>query len=213
MKIKWLGHAAFLITSDSGTRIITDPYAPNDDLRYGQIDETADIVTISHEHTDHSNIAAVRGKPQVIRGTAEARGIKFRAIRTYHDDAGGRQRGSNTIFCFAVDGVNICHLGDIGHRLRPEQITEMGRVDVLLIPVGGFFTIDVEVASQLCDQLQPGVVMPMHYRNEKVSMPIKGVEEFLRGKSHISRLDSSEVEIKAGELPKTTQIMVLKPAL
>ena len=92
MKIKWLGHSAFLITSDNGTRIITDPYETNDTLKYGRIKETADIVTISHEHTDHNNVAAVKGNPQVVNGSTEAKGIKIRGIATAHDDTGGSQR-------------------------------------------------------------------------------------------------------------------------
>ena len=213
MKIKWLGHATFLITSDSDTRIITDPYETGSDLKYGRIKESADIVTVSHDHFDHNNVAAVQGNPQVIKGTTEAKGIKFKGIPTYHDDAGGSQRGSNTIFCFEVDGVNVCHLGDLGHRLNDEQVTELGKIDILIIPVGGFYTIDAKVASQVCDQLKPGVIIPMHYKNDKCGMPIAGVDEFLRGKSNVTRLDSSEIEFKPGELPPSAQIMVLKPAL
>ncbi len=213
MKIKWLGHAAFMITSDSGTRIITDPYETSDVLKYGNIEESADIVTVSHDHGDHNNVAAVRGNPQEVRGTTEAKGIKFRGIPTYHDDAGGSQRGSNTIFCFEVDGVNICHFGDLGHLLSNTQLAELGKVDVLLIPVGGFFTIDAQTASKISDQLKPGVIIPMHYQNNKCGFPIKGVDEFTKGKDNVTRLDTSEIELKAGGLPAGTQIMVLKPAL
>ena len=213
MKIKWLGHATFLITSDSGTRIITDPYETGSDLKYGRIKESADIVTVSHDHWDHCNVSSVQGNPQVVKGTTEAKGIKFKGIPTYHDDAGGSQRGSNTIFCFEVDGVNVCHIGDLGHRLSAEQVTELGKIDILIIPVGGFYTIDAKVASQVCDQLKPGVIIPMHYKDDKCGMPIAGVDEFLRGKSDVTRLDASEFEFKSGELPPSTQIMVLKPAL
>jgi L-ascorbate metabolism protein UlaG (beta-lactamase superfamily) len=213
MKIKWLGHSAFLITTDSGIRIITDPYAPADDLKYGGIKESADIVTVSHEHTDHNNAAAIQGTPQVVRKTTEAKGIKFKGIPTYHDDAGGSKRGSNTIFCFEVDGVNVCHMGDLGHLLSNTQAAEPGKIDVLLIPVGGFYTIDTKAASQVCDQLKPRVIIPMHYKTNKIDFPITGVDEFLKGKDNVTRLDASEVELKAGELPAGTQIMVLKPAL
>jgi len=212
MKIKWLGHAAFLITLDSGTRIITDPYETGNGLNYGRIEEPADIVTISHDHFDHSNVATVQGNPQVVRGTTEAKGIKFRGIPTYHDEAGGSQRGSNIILCFEVDGVNVCHIGDLGHPLSDTQLAELGEVDILLIPVGGFFTIDARVASQVCDQLKPRVIIPMHYKNDKCAFPIASVDEFLRGKNNVTRLDSSEVEFKPEELPASTQIMVLKPA-
>jgi len=213
MKIKWLGHASFLITSDSGVKIVTDPYAPDDRLHYGEVNESADIVTMSHEHFDHANIAAVKGNPQAAKGDAEIKGIRFKGIATFHDNAGGRERGKNTVFCFEVDRVKVCHLGDLGHELTSEQANQIGAVDVLLLPVGGFYTIDTTVASRVAEQLKPRVIIPMHFKNSKCDFPIAGVEEFLRGKKDVSQPDASEVEFKAGEMPATTQIMVLKPAL
>ncbi len=215
MKIKWLGHSSFMITSDTGLKIITDPYVTGGSLSYGKIKEQADIVTVSHEHGDHNNVAAVQGNPKVVKGAgiAPIKGIEFKGIPTYHDDAGGKLRGNNTIFCFEVDGVRICHLGDLGHQLSAQQIDELGRIDILLIPVGGFFTIDAKVASQVCSKLIPKVIIPMHYKTDKCAFPIAGVDEFLRGKEGASRPDASEVEFKQGELPTTTQIIVLKSAL
>jgi L-ascorbate metabolism protein UlaG (beta-lactamase superfamily) len=215
MKIKCLGHSAFVITSDSGVKIITDPYATGPDLTYGEITESADIVTVSHGHLDHSNVAAVKGNPQVIRkaGSSTAKGIDFKGIASYHDDAKGSLRGNNIIFCFEVDGVKVCHLGDLGHRLDDRQLKDIGSVDILLIPVGGYFTIDAQVAAQVCNQLKPRVIIPMHYRTEKSFPNIAGVDEFLKGKDNVIRQDSSEVEFKAGELPAASQIIVLKPAL
>jgi len=213
MKIKWLGHASFMITSEAGTKIITDPYVIAENLNYGEIKESADIVTVSHGHTDHNNVSAVRGNPEVVRGTAKVKGIEFRGIPTYHDDAEGKLRGNNTILCFEVDGVRVCHLGDLGHHLNDKQVAKLGSVDILLIPVGGFFTIDAKVASQLCDRLKPKVIIPMHFKNDKCAYPIAGGEEFLKGKKGVRRLDTSEVEFKQGELPATTKTVVLKPAL
>ena len=213
MKIKWLGHASFLITSDTETNIITDPYATGGGLSYGEITESADIVTVSHEHGDHSNVSGVRGNPEAVRGTAKVKGVEFKAISTYHDESGGSQRGRNTIFCFEVDEVGVCHLGDLGHPLNDKQTAELGSVDILLIPVGGFYTIDAKVASQLCDRLKPKVIIPMHFKNDKCAFPIAGVDEFLQGQEGVSRLDASEVEFKRGELPASTQTVVLKPAL
>jgi len=213
MKIQWLGHASFMITSDSGTKIITDPYVTAENLTYGEIKESADIVTVSHEHGDHNYVDGVRGNPQAVRGTAKVKGIELKGISTYHDNTGGSQRGKNTIFCFTVDGISVCHLGDLGHPLNDKQVAELGSVDILLVPVGGFYTIDAEVASQVCDRLKPKVIIPMHFKNDKCTFPIAGVDEFLQGKEGVSRLDTSEVEFKQGELPATTKIMVLKPAL
>ena len=213
MKIKWLGHASFLITSAAGIRIITDPYQTKPGLDYGEINEAADIVTISHEHADHNHAAAVRGNPQVLRGTAEAKGISFRSIPVHHDSAGGTQRGKNTIFCFTVDGVKVCHLGDLGHALSDKQAAEVGEVDVLLAPVGGFFTVDAATASRIGEQLKARVIIPMHFRNSKCTFPISEVDEFLAGKQQVTRSESSEAEFRADELPASTQIIVLKPAL
>jgi L-ascorbate metabolism protein UlaG (beta-lactamase superfamily) len=213
MKIKWLGHACFLITSDTGLRIITDPYEIGGGLSYGQIKESADIVIVSHDHADHNNVAAVQGNPKVVRGTVEVKGIKFKGIPTYHDEAGGGQRGRNTILCFEVDGMRLCHLGDLGHQLSDSQAADLGKIDILFIPVGGFYTIDAKVATQLCDRLKPKVVIPMHYKTARCAYPITGVEEFLRGKKEVNRLDSSQVEFKTGQLPATTKIIVLKPVL
>ncbi len=213
MKIKWLGHASFMITSEAGIKIITDPYVPNERLTYGEIKESADVVTVSHEHGDHNNVAAVQGNPEIVRGTAKVKGIEFKGIPCYHDDGKGQQRGSNTILCFEVDGIRVCHLGDLGHQLNDKQVAELGGVDILLIPVGGSYTIDAKIASQVCDKLKPKVIIPMHFKNDRCAFPIAGVDEFLKGKKNVSRMDASEVEFKQGGLPATTKIVVLKPAL
>ena len=215
MKIKYLGHASFIITSDTGVRIITDPYETSPDLTYGEITESAEVVTVSHGHFDHCNVAAVKGNPEVVREavTREVKGIRFEAIPTYHDDAGGKLRGSNTIFCFEVDGIRVCHLGDLGHLLDDRQVAEIGTVDILLIPVGGYYTIDARVATEVCKQLKPRVIIPMHYRTEKGIPGIAGVDDFLRGKEGVSRLDTSEAGFKREELPSSAQVLVLKPAL
>jgi L-ascorbate metabolism protein UlaG (beta-lactamase superfamily) len=215
MKIKYLGHSAFLITSDKGVKIITDPYGTSPDLTYGEIRAAADIVSVSHDHFDHCNVAAVGGNPQVIRRAevATAKDIKFRGINSYHDDEGGRMRGNNIIFCFEVDRLKVCHLGDLGHKLDDKQLKEIGSVDILLIPVGGYYTIDAETATAVCEQLKPRVIIPMHYRTAKGLPAIAGVDEFLRGKGKVKWLDTSQVEFKAGELPEAGQIIVLKPAL
>lgn len=214
MKVKWLGHASFLITSDSGIKIITDPYAPTPGrLNYGEINESADIVVYSHEHGDHNNVAAVKGNPQVISGSGvkEAKGIQFKGIATYHDDSKGSQRGPNTIFCFTVDGMRLCHLGDLGHQLSAEQVKEIGEVDILMSPVGGFYTIDAAGAKQVVEKINPKVVIPMHFRNDRCLYPIAPVDDFLKGRAKVRRLDGSEEEFKKGKLPATTETVVLKP--
>ena len=214
MKIRWLGHASFLITAADGTRIITDPYGVFPDLYYAQIEEAADIVVVSHKHGDHFG-AKVKGNPKMVMGGGRKKvgNIEFKGVDTYHDTAKGSQRGANTVFCFTVDEVRLCHLGDLGHLLSGPEIAEIGQVDVLMIPVGGFYTIDAATASKICNQLKPRVIIPMHYSNDKCAFPITGVDDFLKGKANIKRLNTSDLELKAGQLPQATEIIVLKHAL
>jgi L-ascorbate metabolism protein UlaG (beta-lactamase superfamily) len=215
MKLKWLGHSCFLITSETGLGIITDPYSTSGGINYSPVNEAADIVTVSHNHRDHNNIAAVQGKPEVITGsgTKTAKGIQFKGIASHHDESKGKERGANTIFCFTVDGIRLCHLGDLGHELSREEIAQISNVDILLIPIGGFFTIDARVATKVSDDLKPKVILPMHYKTPKCDFPISGVEDFLAGKKNVKKLNSSETEFKAGKLPEATEIVVLQPAL
>jgi len=215
MKVKWLGHASFLITSDKGTRIITDPYQTGGPIKYGAIKESADVVTVSHEHSDHNNSDSIGGKPQVFKGGApvEIKGVKFSSIATYHDENKGKDRGPNTITCMEMDGIRLCHLGDLGHPLSTQEIAQIGKVDILLVPVGGFFTINAAVASDVSAKLRSKVIIPMHFKNDSCAYPIVGVEDFLKNKENITTLNTSEIEFKANKLPSAIQVMVLKPAL
>ena len=215
MKVKWLGHSCFLITSGDGVRIITDPYAVGGGINYSPIKETADVVVVSHDHGDHSNVSTVQGKPEVVKGsgTKTTKGIQFKGIATYHDASQGKQRGLNTVFCFTMDDIKLCHLGDLGHVLSPEQVNEIGGVDILFVPVGGFYTIDAPVASQVCDQLKPKVVIPMHFKTPRCAYPIAGVEDFLKGKKGVRGVRDSEVDLEQEKLPAATEIVLLQPAL
>ncbi len=215
MKIKWLGHASFLITSDTGVKIITDPYEPILGMNYKPIDEFADIVTVSHGHSDHNNVTAVQGNPQVIDESTpvEMKGIKISGIDTFHDSSSGNERGPNIIYCMEVDGIRVCHLGDLGHMLSDRQVAAIGKVDVLMAPVGGNFTIDAGTADAVIEKLKPAVVMPMHFCNERCpDFPVAGVDTFTDGKTNVTFMDTSEIEYKAGELPESTRVVVLKPA-
>lgn len=214
MFIKWLAHASFLIMSQNNIRIITDPYHPGRGLNNASPDETADIVTKSHDHDDHNNIRAIKGSPQVLdkAGTQTIKGIDFKAIPVFHDEDEGKQRGKDLIFCFNVDGVNLCHLGDLGHLLNQSQLSEIGPVDVLFIPVGGYFTIDATQATTVAKSLNPRLIFPMHYKTPKIEYPIAGVDNFLEGKNNIRRLNSSEIEITKDDLPAETEIIVLQSA-
>lgn len=188
MKIKWLGHSSFLITSGQGTRILTDPYKPGfrGMISYGPINESADIITISHEHGDHNDVASVGGNPEVIRGAGSfsAKGINFHGLATFHDKSEGKERGINTIFTFILDNMRICHLGDLGHSLNKSQLKEIGRVDVLMVPVGGpAATLDLPEVEDLCKRLIPKVILPMHFKSEKCAFPRYSVSDFLSGEA------------------------------
>ncbi len=213
MKIKYLAHAAFLITTENGTRIVTDPYTPGQGMSYQPITETAEVVTVSHEHGDHNNTAAVKGNPAVLRDSGKAAGIDFKAVKTFHDDEGGSQRGNNTVFVFQADGLKVAHLGDLGHVLTDEQVKEIGEVDIVLVPVGGYFTIDADRAANNAKLVKAKVIIPMHYRTAACDLPIQAVDIFLLAKTNVTETKLSEITLNTTNLPKTPQIMVLEPAL
>lgn len=219
MKLKWLGHAAFMITPDSGIRVITDPYeagAYDGGVGYSPIADAADIVTVSHEHADHNGVAEVSGSPVVVRKTGkyDVKGIPIEGILTCHDCTGGRERGLNTVFCLTIDGIRLCHLGDLGHELSPKELAAIGRPDVLLIPVGGYFTIDAATARKIAEALKPKIVVPMHYKTDKLNFPVAGVEEFIGLMKHypVKHIRSSEVELSRTALPAATEVWVLQYA-
>lgn len=218
MKVKWLGHAAFIITSEKGVRIITDPYEPSGfggTLNYGSIKEEADIVVVSHDHPDHNYLGEIRGSPEVVKGAGTHRvgEIEIKGVPAHHDASGGRERGNVTMAVFAVDGVRVCHVGDLGHQPTGQQLAELGPVDVLLVPVGGLYTIDASEATLLVERMAPRSVIPMHYRTDKCLFPISGVEDFLKGKENVRRPGASEVEISKDKLPAQREIVVLEHAL
>jgi L-ascorbate metabolism protein UlaG (beta-lactamase superfamily) len=218
MKIKWYGHAAFLITSDQGTKIIIDPYEPGafgGQLSYGRITDQADIVITSHDHADHNYTNGLPGKPQVVKdsGSKKIGEISMKGIATFHDPSKGSERGANTVFTLTVDHIQLCHLGDLGHLLSDKELAEIGPVDILLIPIGGFFTIDPIEASRVADQIKPKVLIPMHFKTEKCGFPIAPVEAFLIGKPNTKRPKTNEASFAKETLPQQMEIMVLEYAL
>jgi L-ascorbate metabolism protein UlaG (beta-lactamase superfamily) len=213
MKIKFLGHASFLITSEKGVRIITDPYKPgcfDGGIKYSPITEEADVVTISHEHDDH-NATDIAGNPVFVRGSGrqELKDIVIKGYDVFHDESGGKERGANTIFCMTVDDMNIVHLGDLGHPLSDDEIAQIGSVDILFVPVGGYFTIDAQIAEQMVSKLQPRIVVPMHFKTDKCGFPIAPVENYTKNKE-IKQL-AGEFEITKENLPEVTTTFVLTP--
>ena len=218
MKVKWLGHACFLITAENGTKILTDPYEPGGfggSIRHGPITEQVQIVTSSHEHADHGHLKDLPGEPIILRtaGSFVAEGIAFEGVQTFHDTKQGAERGLNVVFAFVVDDVKVCHLGDLGHVLSADQAVKIGAVDVLLTPVGGFFTIGPDEAWEVAEQLAAKLVIPMHFKTPKIDFPIAGVDDFVEGKPNVKRLHESQIEVKKSDLPAERQIIVLESAL
>ena len=218
MKIKLLGHAAFLITTADGTKIVTDPYEPGGfggAIGYGPLREPADIVVVSHEHADHNYVKMVAGNPIVVRGSGEEkhRGVTFRSLLTYHDPSRGAERGGNTVRVIEADGLILCHLGDLGEPVSAEDATCLGPIDVLMVPVGGLFTIDSKGATAVVTRLRPRIAIPMHYKTPKVDFALAPVDDFLAGKQRVRKVEGSEVEVTRDSLPEPTEIVVLQPAL
>jgi L-ascorbate metabolism protein UlaG (beta-lactamase superfamily) len=218
MKIKWYGHAAFLITSDQGTKIIIDPYEPGafgGQLSYGKIKDQADIVITTHDHADHNYTKDLPGTPQVVKGSGSQTigGIPMKGVATFHDPSKGSERGANTVFTLTIDHIQLCHLGDLGHLLSDKELGEIGPVDILLIPVGGFFTIDPMEATRVADQIKPKIVIPMHFKTQKCGFPIAPVEDFLKGKTNTKRLKTNEAPFDKATIPKQMEIVVLEHAL
>ncbi|HEX7318938.1 MAG TPA: MBL fold metallo-hydrolase [bacterium] len=213
MIITFLGHAAFLITSESGAKIVTDPYKSgcfNGGIQYTAITETVDIVTISHEHDDH-NDTTLKGKPKYIRGPGkhEVKGITINGTEVFHDTSSGKERGKNTVFNMLVDSVHVVHLGDLGHKLSQADVDKIGKADILLIPVGGYFTIDAKTAWDVINALKPKIVIPMHYKTDKCGFPIAPVDDFITGRDVVS-IDK-ELKIDHSRLPESMTVYVLKP--
>ena len=222
MRIRWLGHATFLLTGEANT-VAIDPYGEFPEDRRIKFDYPslegieADVVLVTHEHMDHNAVDVIGGDPEVLRagaGTFDSRLGKVVGIASEHDQKAGTQRGPNTIFCFEIDGVRHCHFGDFGQAgLRPEQREAIGEVDVLFLPVGGGPTIDGSQAARLVAELRPHVAIPMHYGTEAADF-VEGPEKFLDAVSaDIERLETSEVEPREYLNGDGTTVLVLQAPL
>lgn len=206
MRITWLGHASFLVES-GGNSLVTDPF---DRIGLPFPSVKADVVTSSHSHFDHNAVDLVGGGPRAISGTGEFEEGPFRitGFPTHHDESGGSERGSNTVYVIEVEGLRVCHLGDLGHTLSAEQASALGRIDILMIPVGGIYTIDAAAAAEVAASLKPSVVLPMHYSVHGLSLPIAEVSEFTGLFENVREAES--LEAATDSLPGQTEVVVLK---
>ena len=211
MIITPLGHSCFLLEESTGTTVITDPYSSDIGITLPSV--SADVVTVSHAHYDHNNVKAVSGNPMIIDkpGFHDVKGVQIFGLNTYHDEQNGKHRGANVIFNIRMDGVNVCHLGDVGHGPSPMMIEAIGPVDILLVPVGGKYTIDAEVAKEYVDRLMPSVIIPMHYKTDDVDLDIDGVDAFLDyfDEDDIEYVETGKVEFDRADFDDEYTMKVL----
>jgi L-ascorbate metabolism protein UlaG (beta-lactamase superfamily) len=218
MNVRYLGHAAFELTSESGTTVIFDPYeagAYSGALKYGPITGRYDIAVVSHDHADHcdKNVTAQAGTIVDRPGTFDIGAVRVTAKPTYHDESKGSERGANLVSVVEVDGMRIAHLGDLGHVLSDKELEVLKGVDVLFVPVGGHFTIDAETAVRVVDAIGPKVVIPMHFKTVKVDFPISPINRFTGLMGNVEVVGASEVTVTKENMPETMKVVVLEPAL
>lgn len=206
MIIRWLGHASFIIESQE-KKLRTDPFDEN--LGYPLNTEEVDVVTVSHDHWDHNAVQSVKGQPQVIKGAGEweVEGFRIKGTSSFHDKSGGQKRGPNTIYTITAEGIKVVHLGDLGHILSDEQISLLEPVDILLLPVGGNFTIDAAEAYRVAEMLKPIIIVPMHYHTPHLSFNLAPLEQFTAQYNQVVKRPF--LEIKAEELQEKSGVIVL----
>ncbi len=211
---RWFGQGCFLMVTSQNTKIIVDPmqiagYKIPSDIK-------ADIVTVSHEHGDHNKVDAVSGSPIVLRGLSgevidrKIKDVRFFTVDSFHDDTQGSQRGKNAIFIYEFDGIRVAHLGDLGHVLTDAQVQKIGKIDVLMIPVGGTYTIFGESADKVVMQLKPRmIVFPMHFKTDQAQfLPYSG-EDYIQGKANSEKLDGNSFSFNPKSPPSSLQFIVL----
>jgi L-ascorbate metabolism protein UlaG (beta-lactamase superfamily) len=208
MDISWLGHSCFRIKGSRAT-IVTDPYSK--ELGYSLGKPNARIVTVSHDHPGHNYIEGVGGQPKVVSrpGEYEISDVLIIGIATFHDGDGGKKRGKNIVYLMEIDEVAVCHLGDLGHVLTNEQVEDIGNVDVLLLPVGGVSTINAPMAAEVVRQLEPKVIIPMHYKTPALKWELEPVDRFLKEIGAKQVNSQPKLSVSKSNLPLSAQVFLL----
>ena len=217
MNITWKGQSCFQITSSQGkdghVNIVIDPFDEETGLRVPKLE--ADLLLVTHQHKDHNNVKAVSGDPFLVEGPGEyeVKEVSIQGIQSFHDSSQGKERGSNTIYVMETEDIRICHLGDLGQKeLTPEQVEQIGDIDILMIPVGGNFTIESKEAVKIMSQIEPSIIIPMHYAIPKLKMKLNGLDKFLKTMG-VKKLDTlPKLSIKKKDIsPEEAKIVVLAP--
>lgn len=215
MLISWLGHSAFKLqgkTQADTVTVITDPfYSDKTGLKLPKLE--AEIVTISHDHDDHNNSEAVKGSPRIIRGAGEyeIKGVFIEGVFSYHDDVKGKERGTNIMYRFEIEDISVTHLGDLGTELDNKQLERLEGTDILLVPVGGTYTINAETAVKVINQIEPRIVIPMHYQVPELTglkNKLDGLDRFIKAIG-IKPRQEEKLKILKKELPQDTMEVVV----
>ena len=207
INIKWFGHSMWKIWNEK-VSIITDPFT---DIGYPMPEnETADIVLSSHDHFDHNNIQLIKGNPQVVNteGNFEIKGVNIETFPVWHDETNGSERGSNLLMKFSISGKTFLHCGDLGHICTADMISKLGKIDVLFIPVGGFYTIDAKTAKAIVEMIKPIIIFPMHYKTPVLDFPIATIEEYLKLVDDHKKIPENEIELTEEDFAKSQTIIL-----
>ena len=213
MRIQYYGHSCFLIATDFGTRILTDPCDSSTGYTLKNI--RCDCVTVSHSHFDHGYTDAAIGSPAILESGADLKigDIRIYTVKTFHDDKQGELRGENAVFCIEADGLRLVHMGDFGEaELREETAAAIGQPDILFVPVGGTFTVDAAGALALAEKLNPKILIPMHYMTEVLTFKIAGIAPFLKAAGKGWKKDILNVpytSVSRETLPESRTILVM----
>ncbi|MFH1326059.1 MAG: MBL fold metallo-hydrolase [Candidatus Falkowbacteria bacterium] len=211
MQIQYLGHSCFKLTgksNDDSVTLVTDPF----DKEYGlKVPNTeADIVTVSHQHKDHNNIKAIKGDPYVIdtAGEYEVKNVFIQGIDSLHDDKNGKDKGGNIIYRISIEDMVVTHLGDIGHVLDNKQIELLEGTDILLIPVGGNYTIDAKKAVEVINQIEPRMIIPMHYKVPGLIIDVDPVDKFIK-EIGLKPTEEEKLKISKKDLPQEDMELII----
>jgi L-ascorbate metabolism protein UlaG (beta-lactamase superfamily) len=211
MIITWQGHSCFKIQDKVGTdgiTLTTDPFDKSLGLKVPNFE--SDIITVSHDHGDHNNVSALRGKPFVINtaGEYDVKGVLVEGIHSFHDEKEGKKRGTNIIYRIEIEDISLVHLGDLGRELDNKQLERLERTDILFIPVGGKYTIDAKKAVEVISQLEPRIVIPMHYMIPGLEIDLDGVDKFIK-ELGVEPTKEEKLKISKKDLPSEDMELVI----